>query len=433
MDQNKIRFNIVVLAYAVSPIRGSEYSVAWNYIREMSKDHNLIVLYGCAGEHLGDFDEVAKSAACQNLPHVQWVPVAPNRFTHWLNSLNRNGVLIYTFYVAYRLWQQQAYLRAQQLVQNHSIDLIHYVGPIGYREPGYLWKIDKPFIWGPIGGVDNRSARLAFEKGVVTGLKIALRNLVNSLQFRFSPRVRMALKRADLLFSSTTRVQTRIKAVHDVESIAMPENAITDGMYARQRRVSVTPGSTVNLIWVGSIDERKSLEILINALVPLKAKRWSLTVVGDGPLKPQCIELARNRGLEGQITWAGKLSRDEVNDFYQNSHVHVITSLLEGNPTVIWEAMSFGIPTITLDHFGMHDTVCDKCGIKVPVEGSLQSIVVALTESIRQLIENPQKIEELSMGVEECSQRFSWKQRRADWGRYYDIAITNWERHQFRL
>lgn len=33
------------MTYAVSPYRGSEYSVAWNYITFMSKYHDLTVLY----------------------------------------------------------------------------------------------------------------------------------------------------------------------------------------------------------------------------------------------------------------------------------------------------------------------------------------------------------------------------------------------------
>jgi glycosyltransferase involved in cell wall biosynthesis len=425
-----IRKNILLLAYSVSPIRGSEYSVGWNYIKEMSQDHNLIVLLGSAGEHMGDLNEVTLSPVCQNLPNVQWVPVRPDGFTNLLNSFNRKGIFIYTFYLAYRYWQKQAYQQALQLVQDHPIDLVHYIGPIGFREPGYLWKIEKPFIWGPIGGANNRSARLAFDKSVITGLKITLRNFVNTLQFKFSPRVRKALKRADLLISSTSRVRDRIKNVHGINSIIMPENAITDDMFARQRLVDVKLNSTINLIWVGRIDENKSLDILIKALEPIKGGKWSLSVIGDGPLKPQCVELARNLSLDGQIVWAGKLTREQVNDYYQKSHVHVITSMLEGNPTVIWEAMSFGLPSITLDHFGMHDTVCEKCGIKVPVDGSLQTIVKELTKAIREMIEAPQIIEQLSKGVQECAVQYAWAKRRFDWSRHYDTAINNWKLRQ---
>jgi glycosyltransferase involved in cell wall biosynthesis len=116
-----------------------------------------------------------------------------------------------------------------------------------------------------------------------------------------------------------------------------------------------------------------------------------------------------------------------VNYFYKKSHVHVITSMGEGNPTVLWEAMSFGIPTITLDHSGMHDTVCERCGIKIPSQGSLQTVIEYLTKTIDELIEFPQKIEQLSDGVQHCTPQFSWARRRADWAKYYDTAIINWK------
>ena len=49
---------ILVLAYAISPTRGSEYSVAWNYVQEMSKDNKLTVLYGASGDYMGDCEEM---------------------------------------------------------------------------------------------------------------------------------------------------------------------------------------------------------------------------------------------------------------------------------------------------------------------------------------------------------------------------------------
>ena len=161
------RKTILVLAYSVSPIRGSEYSVGWNYIREMSKDHNLIVLYGLAGDHMGDLDEVALSSTCQSLPGVEWISVRPNWIANLLNTPNKNDFLVYSFYFAYRIWHSQAYRVALSIIKTGNVDLIHQVCPIGYREPGYLWKIPKPFIWGPIGGMDNRSVKFAFEKSLV--------------------------------------------------------------------------------------------------------------------------------------------------------------------------------------------------------------------------------------------------------------------------
>ncbi len=424
------RKTILLLAYSVSPMRGSEYSVGWNYIREMSQDHDLIVLYGLAGDHMGDLGEVAQSAVCQSLPNVEWVPIPPNWLARLLNEPNRKGVFVYSFYLAYRVWHKQAYAKAQALIKNRHVDLIHYLCPIGYREPGYLWKVPKPYIWGPVGGIDNRSVKLVLDKSRAVAIKVFLRNTINTIQFRCSPRVKQALQHAGLLFSSTTRVQTHIRNTHKIDSIVMPENAITGEMMDRQRLVSASSNPALMLIWVGRIDEAKSLDILLNALAPLSSKPWQLTVVGDGPSRKTCVELARSHGINEKINWTGKLLRHEVDDHYKKAHVHVITSLFEANTTVIWEAMSFGIPTLTLDHFGMHDTVCEKCGIKVSAQGTLAAVVHGVSSKIAHLIDHPEQIEHLSKGVLHCSQRYTWAQRRLDWNQHYDTAIQRWRADQ---
>lgn len=42
------------MAYAISPFRGSEYAVAWNYVTYMSKENDLTVLYGMSDNHMGE-------------------------------------------------------------------------------------------------------------------------------------------------------------------------------------------------------------------------------------------------------------------------------------------------------------------------------------------------------------------------------------------
>lgn len=419
------RKSILVLAYCISPIRGSEYSVGWNYVKEMSLSNDLVVLYGAAGNHMGDFTEIEESVLCQEMPNVQFVAVRPNLITNLLNAPNKKGILVYTFYFAYRLWHKQAYKAAKKIVANQSIDLIHYLGPIGYREPGHLWKINKPYIWGPIGGVRNRPVKVMLQKNMYVGLINVLRNMVNTLQFKFSPRVISALKRTDLLLSSTSETKRLVYDTHSIDSVHLPENAITSEMLSNQRVVEVSPGGHVNIIWVGGVDERKSLDILLTALSFVKAGNWHLYVVGSGPLTNNCIKLSDRFGFAKKVTWVGLVSRTEVCHYYRKSHLHAITSMSEGNPTVIWEAMSFGIPTITLDHCGMHDTVCEKCGVRAPL-GSLDDTLRSYSEKMERLISNPELITELSRGVIECSKEYSWDRRRFDWAAFYDKAISKW-------
>ncbi len=72
---------ILLIAYPVSPTRGSEYSVAWNYINEMSMDNDLVVLYGSSGNHMGDFKEMEDWLMINSIPNVKFIPVHPSRLT----------------------------------------------------------------------------------------------------------------------------------------------------------------------------------------------------------------------------------------------------------------------------------------------------------------------------------------------------------------
>lgn len=53
------------------------------------------------------------------------------------------------FYFHYNKWQQKTLAIAKQIIKEQNIDIVHQLNMIGFREPGYLWKLDKPFIWGP--------------------------------------------------------------------------------------------------------------------------------------------------------------------------------------------------------------------------------------------------------------------------------------------
>ena len=60
--------NILVLAAFISPTKGSEYSVAWNYVKHMAKYNNLTVVYGASGDVLGDCSEMERYALEHPMP-----------------------------------------------------------------------------------------------------------------------------------------------------------------------------------------------------------------------------------------------------------------------------------------------------------------------------------------------------------------------------
>ncbi|WP_366184852.1 glycosyltransferase family 4 protein [Flavobacterium ovatum] len=416
---------ILVLAYAISPTRGSEYSVAWNYVINMSKDNMLVVLYGMSGNHMGEIAEIEDFIRINPLPNVRFVAIKPNRIARLINTLNRNNILVYTFYIAYKYWHKQVYNKAKELLKEENFDLIHFLGPIGYREPGYLWKLKLPYIWGPIGGTSNVSNKLIKSLPFAGKLKLGFRALANNIQLKCNNRIKKAIQSADVLMTATTENQINIKKYFGVDSIYLPENGIVGNIDAINKKYDVL--NHLNIIWIGSIDERKALITLLRALLRVKnIKKVNLKVVGEGPLKEELQLFAINNNINEYIDWVGSVKRTAVMELLSQSDLHIITSVSEANTTVIWEAMSVGVPTMSLDHCGMHDTICEKCGIKIKID-NYEQVVDDLANQIDFLIDNPDTIIKLNAGVVECAKLYTWDTRGVFFNNIYDLAIKNWK------
>jgi glycosyltransferase involved in cell wall biosynthesis len=415
---------ILVLAYAISPTRGSEYSVAWNYVTNMSNDNELVILYGTSGNHIGDFSELKKYLETVSVFNVRFVEVQPTKIGDFLNTLNKRNIFVYSFYFAYNLWHKQAYSVAKKLIEKERFDLIHFIVPIGYREPGYLWKLNMPYLWGPIGGMTNVPMKLMSVLPSKGKLKLGFRNIVNSFQLYFNSRVKRALDASDVILASTTENQHIIKRMFEKSSIYFPENGINGEICSNkpQRKND----ERINLIWIGSIDERKALIILLKALDEMNDTRnIQLNIVGDGYLKRELQESILNKDYNQRVKWHGAVSRMKVFELLSASQLHIITSLNEANTTVIWEAMSLGVPTISLDHCGMHDVICEKCGVRIKIN-SFEQVVKELAEQLEFFANNPNELDLLSDGVIECAKKHTWDKRRMFFNEMYNMAINNW-------
>ena len=115
----------------------------------------------------------------------------------------------------------------------------------------------------------------------------------------------------------------------------------------------------------------------------------------------------------------------EAVKIFNSAHLHVITSVSEGNPTTIWEAMSYGVPTMSFDHCGMHDTICDKCGIRIPISKRYEDCVAALARNIDALIEHPERFYQLALGTINCAHRYTWEKREKFLNNLYDSLFQN--------
>ena len=88
-------------------------------------------------------------------------------------------------------------------------------------------------------------------------------------------------------------------------------------------------------------------------------------ILGDGPLRDQLLDQARELGLPGHVLFEG-FQRD-VRPYLRASSAFILTSNSEGLPLSILEAMACGLPCIVTDVGGNREAVIDQVnGLVVP-------------------------------------------------------------------
>ena len=145
------------------------------------------------------------------------------------------------------------------------------------------------------------------------------------------------------------------------------------------------------ILMVGRYIKSKQQNVLIEIFAKLNAPGWKLVLVGYDHLKEEnqhkWEQLAEKLGVKQNVVFAGK--QEDVEHFYQTSKIFAFTSMSEGFPNVIGEAMSVGLPVVAFDCIaGPSDLIIEgENGFLIPLH---QNDLFAA--KLQLLIDNPEKI-----------------------------------------
>lgn len=125
-----------------------------------------------------------------------------------------------------------------------------------------------------------------------------------------------------------------------------------------------------NLLYIGTIEQRKGLVYLIEALEILKRHgvAYHLDIVGkciDESYRDMLLRKVEDGGLD--VTFHGYVSDAEMTDLKKHADIFTFPSLLEGYGMAINEGMAYGMPVVCFDNSAMPYSVKDGVnGILVP-------------------------------------------------------------------
>ena len=393
---------ILINAYACSPGMGSEPGMAWNWVSNLAKFCELYII--TEGEFREKIEEVLPTLEQGKNMHFYYNPVSEEiRKMCW----NQGD---WRFYKYYREWQWKTYLMAKEICFSEHIDMLHQLNMIGFREPGYLWKLSQengvPFVWGPVDAKDKFPVAYLDGASIKTKLFMRLKNFLTGIQLRYSGRVLKAAHQASVVFSASSNSQHSFKKYMRIDSPLLNET----GCYVQEHPVTdKSQKETFDVLWVGKMDFRKQLALALQTMTSIGNNKFRLHIVGGGD-SVFYQQMAEGLGIADQCVWHGAVSHDEVQKLMQASDVFFFTSVAEGTPHVVLEAIGNNLPVVCFDTCGQGDAVNDKVGRKVNLSNPAQS-AADFAKLLNDLEHDRNLLKQLSENCKQRQTELSWEEK----------------------
>lgn len=151
---------------------------------------------------------------------------------------------------------------------------------------------------------------------------------------------RLLYPKAKGIISQTTYSKIFLQKETKHTNICVIPNPVDKEKFNGQKRRKV-------ILNVGRLISTKKIEILLEIFAQTTRGDWNLWIVGDGPRRAQLEKKADQLGISLAVQFWG--SQKEIADYYSQSAIFAFTSVSEGFPNALLEALASGLPCISFD------------------------------------------------------------------------------------
>jgi glycosyltransferase involved in cell wall biosynthesis len=159
------------------------------------------------------------------------------------------------------------------------------------------------------------------------------------------------------------------------------------------------------VLFVGNFLPVKGIDLLMAAFAEVARslnEPMTLALIGSGPLEGRIRQQAAELGISERVIFAGRQPPTGVSRWMQAADAVTLSSLNEGVPNVVLEAISSGRPIVTTDVGGISEIVEPLLGRRFLVPGRDSS---AFAAALTGALQNPPDNERLH----QAALQYSWE------------------------
>lgn len=226
---------------------------------------------------------------------------------------------------------------------------------------------------------------------------------------RFTQQAREAAERSDAIIAVSQFTASQVESLLGVEPAHI--HVVPHGV---EPPAAVKPRREKMVLFVGAIQKRKNVARLVRAFERMP-REWTLVLAGaaDGYGAAEELAAVSKSPRSADITVAGYVTREELEDLYARASIFAFPSLDEGFGMPVLEAMARGVAVVTSNCSAMPEVAGDAALLVDPHDEEDISDALA-----RLAVEDGFRYELVERGRARVAE-FSWDRAvRETWGVY---------------
>jgi glycosyltransferase involved in cell wall biosynthesis len=404
---------VLVSAYACEPGLGSEPANGWNWAFELAK----------AGASVWVLTVPKGKEAIDKI--LAETPDVDLRFVYIPELALASKMQRYPFGRTWKYvgWQARAYKVAKDLASRVEFDIVHHVSLTSLHIGSRLWRLKLPFVFGPIGGA--QTAPRGYRRHLRGGWIVECMRTFTARQLSgYFLNARSTVKGSTLVLVVNRDTELAVRRLGARQIGLMTDVGIAATEISTHSPVCLSENRPLRILWVGGLIPRKGLLLALEALSCVRpSTAWHLTIVGDGPQGAILPKWLKELEIAENVKWCGAITWAEVQEKYDNADLFLFTSLRDSTGSQVLEAMSRGVPILTLNHQGVAILVPETAGIKVQVSTARET-AARLATAVERLASDRSALLKMGEASIEAARSYTWDRKAKAALRIYESLLA---------